>query len=79
MPIPEKIIIDDLYQAFLNRATWKLKFALWPRRCCFSNRWIWFELAYQGTAVWTGPGDPAIEHQWATKEEFIIESLKGVI
>ena len=78
MPIPEKIFMD-VHCDFLNRADWKLKFSIWPCRCYFSNKWIWFKFAYQGTAVWTGPGNSVVEHQWVNQEEFIIESLKGTI
>lgn len=71
--------MDETYDPFLNRAKWKLKFAWWPHRCYLSNRQIWLELGYQGTAVWMGPGEPAVETNWITKEEFLVATLKGTL
>ena len=66
-------------QAFRKRARWDLKFAWRPRQCEFSGKWIWFKLAYCGTAVYTGPGLPVYEYRWATREEYIIARLKGKV
>jgi len=66
-------------QAFWNRARWDLKFAWCPQRCEFSGQWIWFKLAYRGTAVYTGPGTPVYEYRWATREEYLIARLKGTV
>ena len=71
--------MDETYDPFLNRAKWKLKFAWWPHRCYISNQRIWGKLGYQGTAIWTGPGTPAFETNWITKEEFVVGMLKGTI
>ena len=64
---------------FLKRAKWKLTFAWSPHRCYISNKWVWLELGYQGTSVWTGPGTPVFETHWLTKEEFLVGILKGRI
>ena len=66
-------------QAFWNSARWDLKFAWRPQRCEFSGKWIWFKLAYRGTAVYTGPDTPVYEYRWATTEEYLIAKLKGTI
>ena len=74
MPIPN---MDETYDPFLNRAKWKLTFAWVPHRCYLSSKWIWLGLGYQGTAVWTGPGEAVFETHWLTKEEFLVGILKG--
>ena len=54
----------------------ELKFAVWPRRCDISNKLIWFQHGYRLTAVWTGPGDDAVETRWHNKDEHILWQLK---
>jgi hypothetical protein len=71
--MPEDAILLD---AFYNKAEWKLTFALWPRRCKISNKRIWLKYGYEGTAMWTGPGDPVYETHWHDKIEHIIFQLK---
>ena len=66
-------------QAFRKRARWDLKFAWRPQRCEFSRQWIWLELAYCGVVRWMGPGSDAVEVRWATKEEYMIARLKGMV
>jgi hypothetical protein len=66
-------------QAFWNRAQWDLKFAWRPKRCEFSGQWIWFKLAYRGTAVYTGPGQAVYEYRWTTREEYLVAKLKGIV
>jgi hypothetical protein len=61
---------------FYGRAKWKLKFALWPRRCEISKQRIWLTHGYEGTAMWSGPGDPVYEYKWHSKTEHIIYQLK---
>jgi hypothetical protein len=34
-------------------------------------------LAYRGRAVWTGPGDDAVETRWHDRHEHLIYTLKG--
>jgi hypothetical protein len=71
-------LMDSMDQAFYRRAVWQLKFVYWPRRCSLSNQWIWpLSHAYQGTAVWHGPGTPAVEVQWHNGVEHVIWLLKG--
>jgi hypothetical protein len=64
---------------FYRRAHWQLKFVWWPRQCYLSDKKIWLKRAYQGTAVWTGPGDPVYEYRWLTKESFTVAALGGII
>ena len=63
---------DALLGHFYWKADWKEQFAWWPQRCTKSGRRIWLEQAYRGTAVYTGPGEPAYEHHWHTKEEHLL-------
>ena len=74
--------LDSLFggqSSFYYRAGWQLKFAWLPHRCINSNRIIWLRFGYLGTAVWTGPGTPVYEYNWLTKEEYLINKLKGLI
>jgi len=73
MPIPG---MDQTYDPFYNRAVWALKFVWWPRRSDLTGQWIWLCWAYRGTAVWTGPGDPVIEHRYHETVEHLIWQLK---
>jgi len=66
----------EMDQAFYTRAQWSLKFALVPRRCDITKKLIWLEYAYCGRAVWTGPGDDAVETRWHSKHEHLIFQLK---
>jgi hypothetical protein len=77
MPIPFET--QEWYQSFFRKAQWRLTFAWRPHRCFLSDKWIWLELGYQGEAVWTGPGEPVFENRWLTKNEFIVQRLKGTI
>lgn len=78
MPIPENIsvaLMSDI--EFMRRGTTELIWCLWPRRCYASNRWLCITLAYRIRNVWTGPGTPAIEDRWYSREECLILKLKG--
>lgn len=57
----------------------ELKFTLWPRRCHFTGRTLWFENAYKQTSMLTGPGDPIFEYRWYDQREFLIERIKGTV
>ena len=54
----------------------ELKFSLWPRRCSISNKLIWLQWGYRLIAIWTGPGDDAVETRWHDKNEHLIWQLK---
>ena len=62
---------------FYQRAQWRRRFAWLPHRCLLTNERIWLEFAYRGTAVWTGPGDPVLEHQWHRTKHHVVWLLKG--
>lgn len=68
-----------VYDPFWDRATWKYKFAFFPKQCVISKKRIWFECAYKGTRMITGPGEPVFEYRWLTKEEFLIGRIKGIV
>jgi len=67
------------YDPFWERSTWEYKFAIWPHRCEISKRILWFECAYKGTRVITGPGEPVFEFRWLSKNEYLLAALKGLI
>lgn len=62
---------------FYHRAQWTLEFVWRPRRCQISRRWLWLELAYRGTVMWTGPGEPHYEYIWHDRNEHLIWTLKN--
>ena len=64
---------------FYEKAHWKLQFNWLPRRCCKTNKLLWFAHAYKGTAVYTGPGTPAYEHRWMEPKTFIYLTLRGEV
>lgn len=66
-------------QSFLGRALWYPKFAWIPHRSLLSNKIIWLKKAYRGTAIWSGPGDPIIERNWISNEEYMWSRLRGTI
>jgi len=71
-----------MYQSedfFYSRAIWYAKFAWLPKRCDLSNKIIWFKVAYKGTAMFTGPGNPVIDTRWISKEDFLFARIAGKI
>jgi uncharacterized cupin superfamily protein len=64
-------ILSDL-DLFYYKATWQETFAWLPHVCKRSGRRIWLERAYQGTAMYTGPGEPVYEHHWHSSKEHLI-------
>lgn len=55
----------------------ELLFSVWPRRCFYTDKSLWLRRAYRVTSMWTGPGEPAFEHRWIDKNEYLIKHLKG--
>ena len=68
-------MMDEWYY---QRATWKKTFALIPRRCDLSGRWIWGRHVC-GTRFITGPGDPVEIRIWNHRHEHTLYRLKGKI
>lgn len=58
---------------------WQKEFCFVPRRCYYSNKFLWLTTAYKGTAVWTGPGEPVFDHRWCDTKEFLFQKIKGKI
>lgn len=58
---------------------WKLTYSLLPRRCFYTGKYLWFKLAYKGTAMLTGPGEPLFEDRWCERHEYLFLKIKGVI
>jgi hypothetical protein len=65
--------------AFRDRAVWRMKFAWRPVRCYISNRWIWLELSYKGSAMWFGPGEPTVVYRWVKSDEYLVAKIKGIL
>lgn len=58
---------------------WENKISLWPRKCYYSNKILWLQRSYRGTAMWTGPGAPIFEYRWCDTKEFLFLRIKGII
>lgn len=67
----------EMDQAFYSRAQWTEQFAWLPHRCELTGQLIWLRPAHRGQAVWTGPGDDAVEVRWHDRHEHLIWTLKG--
>jgi hypothetical protein len=67
----------DTFQKYLIGT--KLEFIFFPRKCFFSNKILWLELAYKQTAIYSGPGEPIFEDRWYDKNEFLMAKIKGVL
>ena len=73
--------LDQLFDNQFKRwcLGWQLKLCLWPNRCFYSNKLIWLERAYEGTAMIPGPGEPVFINRWVSRNEFLIATIKGLI
>jgi hypothetical protein len=58
---------------------WNLKFSFLPRRCFYTGKYLWFKLAYKGTAMITGPDTPVYEDRWCDRHEYLFLKIKGTI
>jgi hypothetical protein len=75
MPIP---LMDD--DGFIRRCVgWELRWSFLPRKCFYTKRLLWFNRAYMGTSILTGPGDPIFDYRWVDQKEYLILKIKGVI
>lgn len=68
--------MDEQFDIFDQRANFKQIYCIWPRRCYITGKRLWLTHAYQGTAVWTGPGEPIEEHRYYDEVEYLIRKLK---
>ena len=64
---------------FYKRAKWKYSFAILPHVCEMTKKRLWFEHAYKGVALYTGPGDDVVEIKWLSRDQFLIAKLKGLL
>jgi hypothetical protein len=76
MPLDKQMYNSD---TFRDRAVWRMKFAWRPVRCYISNRWIWMELSYKGSAMWFGPGEPVVVYRWVKSDEYLVAKIKGIL
>ncbi len=75
MPIP---FMDS--DGFIRRCVgWQQQWSLWPRRCFYSNKSLWFKRAYKGTSILTGPGDALFEYRWVDPKEYLFLKIKGAL
>ena len=76
MPL-DKLFDNDPFKR--RCAGWEVKYSLWPRRCYYTEKLLWFTLAYRGTSILTGPGEPIFEYRWCNKESYLFLKIKGTI
>jgi hypothetical protein len=69
--------MDWKSEAFRARSIWRLRFVWKPRRSAITGRWLWLRYAYEGTAMYTGPGEAVFEFRYHEPAEHIIWQLKG--
>lgn len=77
-PMPEYVYMhSDLDAHFYIRANWELVLVYWPKKCELTNQWIWpLTHAYQGTALYHGPGEPVREVRWHKEIDHTMWLLK---
>ncbi len=76
MPL-DRMFDDDFFKR--RCIGWQLKWSLWPRQCFYTKKRLWFTLAYKGTAMITGPGEPVFEYRWCERHEYLFLKIKGDI
>ena len=80
MPLDNIMYTETSDEAFKRRCIgWRLAYSLIPRRCYYTGKLLWLTLAYEGTSMLTGPGDPIFEHRWCDRKEFLLLKIKGTI
>mgnify|MGYP003478985221 FL=1 len=65
-------MFDGFYNNMFPRKARQRKFAWLPHRCNNSGKIIWLTYAYFNDY-------DVYEHSWITKEEYILERLKGEV
>lgn len=76
---PGENYLIEMTALFYERANWRLAFAWLPKRCDKSNKRIWLQRAYKGTAMYTGPGTPVFEDRWIDQKKFLFYKIKGEV
>lgn len=76
MPL-DSMFDDDFFKR--RCIGWQLKWSLWPRHCFYTGKLLWFTLAYKGTAIITGPGEPIFEYRWCERHEYLFLKIRGKI
>lgn len=76
---PQYVVDEETqyYDGFDDRATFEYMWCIWPRRCYLTKSWIFADIAVRGRAVWSGPGEDAIEDRWYLADEYVLKVLKG--
>ena len=67
----------DAYDHFYHKAVWRLKFIWWPKRSAITGRWLWLCHAYEGIAMYHGPGETVFEFRYHESKEHLIWNLKN--
>lgn len=67
------IEVDDL---FYDRATYKYRWCVWPRRCHITKKRLWLSWAVHGYAIWTGPGPAIVEERWFDRNQALLMFMK---
>lgn len=72
-------VSDDMNHAtWMDGATIKLKWSLWPRKCYSTGKSIWMTLSYRTRRYFrSGDIDFITEDRWYDKHEFLLLKLRG--
>lgn len=69
------VTIIDYFKKYVTVTEYT--FILFPRKCHFTNKWLWLKFAYKQTAVYTGPGDPVFEYRYYDRDQFLMKKIAG--
>lgn len=68
------------HETFKRRCIgWQLEYSLLPRRCFYTGKILWLQLAYKGVSMLTGPGEPIFEYRWCERHEYLLLKIKGIL
>lgn len=60
-----------------DRAVWSMMFCWFPVKCHITKRFMWLKMAYCGTLMFHGPGEPVTDFRWHDPEQHLIWLLKS--
>ena len=68
----------DMPDPFWKQAVWTYTFALIPKRCAKTNKWLWLQTVAEGSYILRY--DPTVtEYKYIDKNEFLMLQLQGGI
>jgi hypothetical protein len=68
---------EDLFKK--NCIGWEKRLCVFPRRCFYSGKYLWFNQSYFGVSMLTGPGEPVFDYRWCHLDHFLFLKIRGTI